>query len=64
MNIPVYVFPHSPILVVGFIGITVALITLIITYYDYFNSPLNRDKKFVGNSLELEFKKISSKLHT
>jgi len=60
MNVPVYEFPHSPILIFGFFGILVALVTLFITYKNYFNSPLNRDRKFVKNSLEIEFKKISS----
>ena len=62
MNIPVYDFPNSPILLLGFSGILVALVTLFITYIKYFNSPLNRDKKFVKNSLETEFKKVSSQL--
>ena len=60
MNVPVYEFPHSPILIFGFFGILVALVTLFITYKNYFNSPLNRDRKFVKNSLEIEFKKVSS----
>ena len=62
MNVPVYDFPQSPILILGFFGILVALTTLFITYNKYFNSPLNRDKKFVKNSLEIEFKNVSSKL--
>ena len=62
MDIPVYDFPNSPILLIGFFGIFVALSTLFITYSKYFNSPLNRDKKFVKNSLEIEFKKVSSQL--
>ena len=62
MNIPVYDFPNSPILILGFLGIFVALATLFITYNKYFNSPLNREKKFVKNSLEIEFKKISSQV--
>ena len=62
MDIPVYDFPNSPILILGFLGIFVALITLFITYNKYFNSPLNRDKKFVKNSLEIEFKKASSQV--
>ena len=60
MNVPVYDFPSSPILLLGFFGILVALTTLFITYNKYFNSPLNRDKKFFKNSLEIEFKKVSS----
>jgi len=62
MNIPVYDFPNSPILLIGFFGILVALTTLFITYYKYFNSPLNRDKKFIKNSLEIEFKKVFSEI--
>ena len=61
MNVPVYDFPNSPILILGFFGILVAIATLFITYSKYFNSPLNRDKKFVKNSLEFEFKKFSTK---
>ena len=62
MNIPVYDFPNSPILILGFFGILVALVTLFITYNKYFNSPLNRDRKFVKNSLEIEFKEVSSQV--
>ena len=62
MNAPVYDFPNSPVLILGFFGILVAISTLFITYNKYFNSPLNRDKKFVKNSLEFEFKKFSSKV--
>ena len=62
MNVPVYDFPNSPILILGFFGFFVAIVTLVIAYNKYFNSPLNRDKNFVKNSLELEFKKFSSKV--
>tara|TARA_Y100001978_G_scaffold115953_1_gene103361 strand:- start:3 stop:194 length:192 start_codon:yes stop_codon:yes gene_type:complete len=60
MNVPVYDFPNSPILILGFFGILIAILTMFITYNKYFNSPLNRDKKFDKNSLEMEFKKFSS----
>ena len=62
MNVPVYDFPNSPILILGFLGIFVAIVTLFVAYNKYFNSPLNRDKNFLKNSLELEFKKFSSKV--
>ena len=61
MNVPVYDFPNSPILILGFLGILVAITTLLIANSKYFNSPLNRDKKSVKNSLEFEFKKFSTK---
>ncbi len=62
MNVPVYEFPNSPILIIGFFGIFIAIVTLIITFNKYFNSPLNNDRKFLKNSLELEFKKVSSQI--
>ena len=60
MNVPVYDLPNSPILILGFFGIFVAILTLFITYNKYFNSPLNRDKNYLKNSLAREFKKFSS----
>ena len=53
MDVPVYDFPNSPILILGFLGILVALTTLFITYSKYFNSPLKRDNKFARNSFEI-----------
>ena len=44
-TVPFYDFPQSPILIIGFFGIFTALIVLYIANRDYFNSPLNRDKK-------------------
>lgn len=43
--IPTYDFPHSPILIIGFFGIFTALTVLYVANRDYFDSPLNRDKK-------------------
>ena len=63
MQIPVYEFPSSPILIFGFFGILFALVTLFIVFNNYFNSPLNSDRKFKKNSLENEFKKISSQFN-
>ena len=44
MNVPTYDIPASPILLVGFAGIAVALFTLYTVNKAYFNSPLNRWK--------------------
>tara|TARA_B100000287_G_C19952902_1_gene511176 strand:+ start:182 stop:313 length:132 start_codon:yes stop_codon:yes gene_type:complete len=38
-SIPTYDFPHSPILLVGFAGIAVALFTLYTVNKAYYNSP-------------------------
>jgi len=44
-TVPFYDFPQSPILIIGFFGIFTALAVLYVANRDYFNSPLNRDKK-------------------
>ena len=43
-NVPYYDIPASPILLLGFAGIAVALFTLYTVNKAYFNSPLNRWK--------------------
>ena len=45
MTVPVYDIPESPILIVGFFGIMFTLVLLYFVNRDYFNSPLNRDRK-------------------
>ncbi len=46
MTVPVYELPESPILIVGFCGILFTLVLLYFVNRDYFNSPLNRDRKW------------------
>ena len=43
--VPTYDIPKSPILLLGGLGILVALFTLYIANRDYFSSPLNEDKR-------------------
>ena len=43
MSIPSYDFPSSPILVIGALGIAVAIAVFFVAYQKYFNSPLNRE---------------------
>ena len=43
MSIPFYDFPSSPILIIGALGITVAIAVFFVAYQKYFNSPLNRE---------------------
>jgi len=45
MTVPVYELPESPILIVGFSGILFTLVLLYFVNRDYFNSPLNKDRK-------------------
>ena len=41
--VPTYDFPQSPILIIGFAGIVVALAVLYVVNKAYFNSPFNAD---------------------
>ncbi len=43
MDIPQYDIPHSPILLMGFAGIVVAIFTLYTVNKAYSNSPFNDD---------------------
>ena len=43
--VPTYDLPQSPILLLGFAGILLALVTLYIVNRDYFGSPLNPDRR-------------------
>ena len=44
-NVPFYDFPQSPILILGFFGILVALFTVYTVNKAYFNSPFNDDNR-------------------
>ena len=43
MSIPFYDFPTSPILIIGALGIIVAIAVFLVAYQKYFNSPLNKE---------------------
>ena len=43
MSIPFYEFPSSPILIIGALGIAVAIAVFFVSYQKYFNSPLNKE---------------------
>jgi len=43
LSIPFYDFPSSPILIIGFLGIAVAIAVFLVSYQKYFNSPLNKE---------------------
>ena len=43
MSIPFYDFPSSPILIIGALGIAVAIAVFFVSYQKYFNSPLNKE---------------------
>ena len=43
MSVPFYDFPSSPILIIGALGIAVAIAVFFVSYRKYFNSPLNKE---------------------
>ena len=65
MSIPFYEFPSSPILIIGALGIAVAIAVFFVSYQKYFNSPLNKelaDKKKALIKEQKELKEKSEKI--
>ena len=62
MSIPIYDFPSSPILIVGALGIAVAIAVFFIAYQKYFNSPLNREIAEKKKGLIKEKKELNERL--
>ena len=62
MTIPFYDFPSSPILIIGFLGITVAIVVFFVAYQKYFNSPLNRELNKKKKALIKEQKELNERL--
>ena len=62
MSIPFYDFPSSPILIIGALGIAVAIAVFFVAYQKYFNSPLNKELTKKKKSLIREKKELSERL--
>ena len=62
MSIPFYDFPSSPILIIGALGITIALVVFFVAYQKYFNSPLNRELTKKKKALIKEQKELNERL--
>ena len=62
MSIPFYDFPSSPILIIGALGIAVAIVVFFVTYQKYFSSPLNREIAEKKKALIKEQKELNAKL--
>lgn len=61
-SVPFYDFPNSPILILGALGILVAIAVFFLAYKKYFSSPLNREIQQKRRSLMQEKKEISDRL--
>ena len=62
MSIPFYDFPSSPILIIGALGITVAIAVFFVSYQKYFNSPLNKELAEKKKALIKEKKELNARL--
>ena len=62
LSVPFYDFPSSPILIIGGIGIVVALAVFFLAYQKYFNSPLNKEIQLKKKALLKEKKELNKKL--
>ena len=62
LSIPFYDFPSSPILIIGAMGITVALAVFFLAYQKYFNSPFNKELQLKKKALLKEKKELNEKL--
>ena len=62
MSIPFYDFPSSPILIVGALGIVIALLVFFVAYQKYFNSPLNKELAQKKKALIKEQKELNERL--
>jgi len=62
LSIPFYDFPSSPILIVGALGIVIALLVFFVAYQKYFNSPLNKELAQKKKALIKEQKELNERL--
>ncbi len=62
MSIPFYDFPSSPILIIGALGIAVAIAVFFVSYQKYFNSPFNKELEGKKKALIKEKKELNERL--
>jgi uncharacterized protein involved in cysteine biosynthesis len=62
LSIPFYDFPSSPILIIGALGIAVAVAVFFVSYQKYFNSPFNKELAEKKKALIKEQKDLNQRL--
>ena len=62
LSIPFYDFPSSPILIIGALGIAVAIAVFFVSYQKYFNSPFNKELAEKKKALIKEQKELNERL--
>ena len=61
LSVPFYDFPSSPLLIIGALGIVVALAVFFLAYQKYFNSPLNKEIQIKKKALLKEQKELNQR---
>ena len=62
LTVPFYDFPSSPLLIIGALGIVLAIVVFFLAYKKYFNSPFNNELQQKKKSLLQEKQKLNEKL--
>ena len=62
LSIPFYDFPSSPLLIIGAVGIVVALAVFFLAYQKYFNSPFNKELQLNKKALLKEKNELNKKI--
>ncbi|MDC3119072.1 M protein [Prochlorococcus sp. AH-716-K03] len=61
-SVPFYDFPSSPLLIIGALGIVVAITVFFLAYKKYFNSPFNNELQQKKKSLLKEKEELNERL--
>ena len=62
LSVPFYDFPSSPLLIIGALGIVVAISVFFLAYQKYFNSPFNNELQQKKKALLIEKKELNERL--
>ena len=62
MSVPFYDFPKSPILIIGALGIVLAIVVFFVAFQKYFNSPLKKELAQKKKALIKEQKELNKRL--
>ena len=61
-SVPFYDFPSSPLLIIGALGILVAITVFFLAYQKYFDSPFNKELQQKKKSLLKEKQELIERL--
>ena len=62
LSVPFYDFPSSPLLIIGALGIVIAITVFFLAFQKYFSSPFNKELQQKKNSLLKEKQEINKRL--